>query len=343
MFEQIHLISYHTETPVTPLHSLLHLSPDLDQEEYSDDTHADIKRSIEEKRRFFTESQGELDFLISGHLDVFSIASPSEFARSQLYYLEGFSVFTCDPGFFTRRKEYPSFLLLYTYEGCGVLEYEDKTYELGENYGFLIDCRKRHLYYTKGQIPWKHSVLHFNGPLVRSFYDQFFAEQSPVFHDTGNPFYQKHLELLLQDYQQGGMQREWLVSDRLSHLLTNLARHEHRTQLITNRNPGYILVLTVFLERHFTRKVSLNEMSKIAGVSKYHLSREFQRYTGYTPLHYLNMLRIEHAKSLLTGTSLSAAKIAALSGFEDVNNFSRHFKKNTGITPGAFRKQVIGL
>jgi AraC-like DNA-binding protein len=78
-------------------------------------------------------------------------------------------------------------------------------------------------------------------------------------------------------------------------------------------------------------------MSKFSGISKYYLSREFKKYTGFSPNDYLIQLRVDHAKYLLLSTTLPANKISHIVGIHDMNNFNNLFKRKTGITPGKYR------
>jgi iron complex transport system substrate-binding protein len=82
----------------------------------------------------------------------------------------------------------------------------------------------------------------------------------------------------------------------------------------------------------------MDELSKAASVSKYHLSREFKRYMGCSPMQYLIMLRLENAAALLRGTSLPLSAIAETVGIGSEQYLARMFKRHNGITLGQFRK-----
>jgi AraC-like DNA-binding protein len=55
------------------------------------------------------------------------------------------------------------------------------------------------------------------------------------------------------------------------------------------------------------------------------------------PHQYVIARRAERAKQLLQGGDLSLAEVAAHSGFSDQSQFTRHFKRLVGVTPGQFR------
>ena len=75
----------------------------------------------------------------------------------------------------------------------------------------------------------------------------------------------------------------------------------------------------------------------VARLSAYHFARQFKRATGLPPHQYVILRRVERAKQLLHGGSeLSLAEVAAHVGFSDQSQFSYHFKRLVGVTPGQF-------
>ncbi|HYC61359.1 MAG TPA: AraC family transcriptional regulator [Thermoanaerobaculia bacterium] len=87
----------------------------------------------------------------------------------------------------------------------------------------------------------------------------------------------------------------------------------------------------------FREKVTLDELSRIAGVHAAHVCREFHRRTGRTIGAYIRELRIAHACRLLDGSSASLAEIALECGFADQSHFASAFRRTMGMTPGRYR------
>lgn len=98
----------------------------------------------------------------------------------------------------------------------------------------------------------------------------------------------------------------------------------------------------VFLKKHFSDPgLSIADIAKQSNISEIYFRKIWQRLYSDTPARYLTSLRINYAKSLLTGTNLSVAEIAERSGFSDTKYFSTKFKKETGFTPFEYRKNFI--
>ena len=92
-----------------------------------------------------------------------------------------------------------------------------------------------------------------------------------------------------------------------------------------------------YISNECHRELSLDEIAKRAGLSKYYLAREFHRITGYTIVKFINVSRCEKAKPLLAESSLSIESIANACGFPSSSYFSRVFKSCIGLLPREYR------
>ena len=95
-----------------------------------------------------------------------------------------------------------------------------------------------------------------------------------------------------------------------------------------------------YIEKHFQDPLRVGDVASRFFLSQSYLTHCFKEYTGYTPMQYLNLCRLSYSKSLLLSTNLSINEIALQSGFGDVNNFIRAFKKQYQTTPGQLRREV---
>ena len=105
----------------------------------------------------------------------------------------------------------------------------------------------------------------------------------------------------------------------------------------TFKNSTSLSNICTYISEHFTENLSLECIASHAGFSKYYFERIFSDYTGMTFYQYLQQMRINHAKSLLSNPELSVTDISYQAGFTSCTAFTRAFKKSTGYPPSQFR------
>jgi AraC family transcriptional regulator len=99
--------------------------------------------------------------------------------------------------------------------------------------------------------------------------------------------------------------------------------------------------VVAYIEGHLDGGLTLEQMAAAAHLSRYHFARRFKATTGPPPYQYIIMRRVERAQQLLQqDRDLSLAEIARCAGFSDQSQFSHHFKRVVGVTPGQFRKSA---
>lgn len=93
---------------------------------------------------------------------------------------------------------------------------------------------------------------------------------------------------------------------------------------------------------HYTEPISLKSIAQHLGISQSYVSRLFSEKVNGGFKQYLNLLRIEKAKTLLNTTDLSICEIMYESGFSDQCTFNRVFLQRENCSPRTYRKQKIG-
>lgn len=83
----------------------------------------------------------------------------------------------------------------------------------------------------------------------------------------------------------------------------------------------------------------LEEKTAELNISRNHLIRSFRGRYGVTPVEYINRLRVEKAESLLRNSRTGILEIALSCGFGSLSMLYVCFKRQTGFTPGEYRKQ----
>ena len=108
------------------------------------------------------------------------------------------------------------------------------------------------------------------------------------------------------------------------------------------RDHGDAIVLEAqdWLRASYAVAAPVTEMVERSGLAERTFKRRFTRATGYTPIAYVQHVRVEEAKRRLERTSESADAISYAVGYEDPASFRRLFKRVTGVSPGAYRRKL---
>lgn len=124
-----------------------------------------------------------------------------------------------------------------------------------------------------------------------------------------------------------------LVSNNVIELLAKKDENRERIEQIT-----------AYIKENYSQDLSVSLLADKIYTSTSHLQRIFKQYTGKTIVEYINFIRINEATKLLSDTTWAANKIAMYVGYNSSQNFLRHFKLLTGMTPVEYRnKHCISL
>jgi len=107
----------------------------------------------------------------------------------------------------------------------------------------------------------------------------------------------------------------------------------------TDHGDGAVLKVQEWLRRNFSTPNPVEEMEQLSGLAPRSFKRRFLKATGYTPIVYVQHLRVEEAKRRLERTAAAIDKISWAVGYEDPAFFRRLFKRITRIPPGAYRRK----
>lgn len=108
---------------------------------------------------------------------------------------------------------------------------------------------------------------------------------------------------------------------------------------IPGRADAPIQKVVLLIQRRYWDRLSLAQLAREAGMSKYRLSHRFTEVMGVSFREYLLRVRLERAKDLLAAGHTSITEVAQAVGFGDLPRFDKLFRRNTGVTPSAYRSQ----
>ena len=122
------------------------------------------------------------------------------------------------------------------------------------------------------------------------------------------------------------------VLELLIDLYENHSYSTANDQAIQKSPQDYVKKVLEYLAVRYTEPLTLEELAEVCGITKYHLAREFKRFTGQTIVTYINILRCKKAEACLS-EGMTVTEAAGESGFDSISYFSRTYKKLMGISP----------
>ena len=162
------------------------------------------------------------------------------------------------------------------------------------------------------------------------------AFRAPLIADEGTV---SQLLVTHRALERGDLESEEKTFFALEQLLHRHATPTGATRPTTRREAGLAAVRELLADRA-AENVGLDDLAAVAGLSRFHLIRAFQRRYGVTPFAYLRHRRIEKARAVLrTGASLAEAASGA--GFADKSHLGRAFRAVMGATPGEYRQSYL--
>ena len=117
-----------------------------------------------------------------------------------------------------------------------------------------------------------------------------------------------------------------LLGERLYEVNTNVSQLSQQHVLLFKRVLSYI-------EDTYTAHITLEDLSRIAGMNSKYFCRFFREMSYRTPIDYLNYYRIERACEQLSATKDAITEVALNCGFNDISYFIKTFRKYKGVTP----------
>lgn len=134
------------------------------------------------------------------------------------------------------------------------------------------------------------------------------------------------------------------VSDSICNMITNsiagiyYSLFLEQTKTYNVPAPHFTQDILIYIYDHFCENITLEHLSTIFHMSTGHISHEFSKVFGISPINYAINLKLEHAKWLLVQSDLSIKQIAEKVGYHNLQHFTNIFQKRNGKTPLEFRE-----
>ena len=237
-----------------------------------------------------------------------------------------------------RPEGFPLPQILYCTKGSGTLSHNGKKLLISPCSAMFLPVNVPHEYYPNESV-WDVRWVVFDG--------------------TSLPFLLDHLGLReLATYRLNGIQKldglffsmhDALHSDplfgnyRAAGLLYNFLIEFYRitsAKGVPEPSSSAVRKAVEYIDAHYRAKITLEELCDHCGVSKQHLCLLFRKSLHSRPMEYIAKRKLQSAKELLTGTSMTVEGIAEETGFCTASYFCKTFKRYEGMTPNQFKQNL---
>ncbi|NLV35725.1 MAG: AraC family transcriptional regulator [Clostridiaceae bacterium] len=247
----------------------------------------------------------------------------------------------CKPDYYYGPAVRDHFLIHYIHSGRGRFCVGDKTYHLQAGQGFLI-CPDIITYYQADpKEPWHYSWVGFHGLGAENYLRRAgLSLEEPIFScKVGGYIDQcfKQMNEAMALPRAGKTRLLGYLYLFLSQLIEQNGEDHHSAQS-ANRKEAYVKKAIEYIVMNYTRKVSIDELSRSIGLDRSYLGSIFKEQVGISPQEYLIRFRINRACELMKNDTLTIGDISRSVGYEDPLLFSKLFKKHLGLSPTDYRK-----
>lgn len=236
------------------------------------------------------------------------------------------------------------YLLHFIRSGKGTFFCENKSYTLSAGQGFLISPNIITSYRADANNPWTYSWIGFNGTNAESYLSQTgLSIENPVFkYQDANAFSQIFSELkkLNRNTVVGQIRMIGYLYMLLALLMENTSLLSLQGKAFFSSKEEYVKNAVSYIQTNYSRKLSVEEIANFIGLNRSYFGVIFKELTGMSPQDFIIDFRIDKAKKLLSDMSMNIGDVSRSIGYEDPLTFSKIFKKNVGVSPNAYRKNI---
>ena len=258
--------------------------------------------------------------------------TPSAIAEKLYFYIPWCGHYFCTSKYFMKRDYYFALLAVYVCQGCLHVQYRNHTYNAVKGDVVLLDCREPHYYHAADGLEFVY--MHFDGSNSHEICQHLLRVRGPLIRSSNNILIYNLIYNTVKFYENGEIEHMIDTSMRVYKLIRYL--HENAAYEPHNETP--VEKTIHYIRDHIDKKISLRNLAEVANLSEYYFTRYFKEQTGYTPIEYATMAKLDHAKVLLIRTDMTIREIAASVGYHNSNGFTNLFKDKIGCSPQMFRK-----
>lgn len=254
------------------------------------------------------------------------------------YYIKVCGEFFAQEGYKIERGGGSSPLLFFILDGELSIIYNHKKHIAKKNQLVLIDCNKPHQYFVNQNNTCHFYFFHFDGSNAYEITNYLINQNKNIIFNCKDTVSAKtELSSLISKLSNNQKVLDLELSTLVYTFLCYLQMENQFSENLQKNDVYQLSRVIDFIRDNIYEEISLEQLSEVAALSKFHFSRIFKHEMGITPIEYVTQTKINLAKTILTTTNRTIADIAQDLCFASESSFINAFKARTGVTPNKYR------
>ncbi len=230
--------------------------------------------------------------------------------------------------------------IFYVVSGNGKFVFQDGSYSINAGDLVIVPPYIRHTEQSIPGSPMKYYVLGIDGITFQSEGEP--ASMKIFCNFSTTPYITKIFEQMLYEIRNNEYGSDAICQKLLEILIIKVTRTHHLFPVPSSsvRMTKECAQIKEYLDANYAEHITLDSLTSLTHMNKYYMAHSFTKYTGLSPIQYLNERRLENARHLLEETDYSVSDISSMIGFSSHSYFTQIFRKKCGMTPIKYRQNV---
>jgi len=224
----------------------------------------------------------------------------------------------------------------YTLGGRGRLRFQDRDLEVRPGQAMLLHLPHKHRYWLDEGERWEFFYVMLSGAEAVRGIREIVDRIGPLVTLSENSQAIERAAEACATALDGKIESPYRSSELAWAIVMGL-QSESATAPSARTLPEFVLEVEKFCQANLSRPIGVDDMARVAQMSRFHFSRQFEKVRGISPGRYLATLRLEEAMRLIASSRITIKKVAEQCGFGDANYFCKVFRKSFGVSPGTYR------
>ena len=245
--------------------------------------------------------------------------------------------------FFTpsRGRKLDSYQLLYITKGKGIFfTSPEENMEIKEGDMIILRPHQWHSYMPDKKTGWTEMWIGFEGTNMDSRFKNNFFNKEQIIYRIGvqDNIVNLYNQAIKVANEEKAACQQYLAG--IANLILGMTMYYDYNRCFDTATEEQIDKAKIIIRENLLKDITAEDVASRINMSYSWFRKLFKDYTGVSPAHYIQELKIQEAKQLLSDSNINIKEVSYYLGFDDIAYFSKVFKKITGTSPTAYQNSI---